>query len=48
LQHLCHTIIGGALCHHARYCLFHSPQHSWGIKFFINDGSIIIYYLTHI
>jgi hypothetical protein len=35
LQHLCHTIIGGALCHHARYCLFHSPQHSWGIKFFI-------------
>ena len=30
-------------CYPTRYCLLHSPQHSWGIRFFIKDILTEIY-----
>ena len=34
LRHHCYYIIGGFYCHHTRYVLLNSPQHSWGFKHF--------------
>lgn len=34
LRHHCYYIIGGFYCHHTRYVLLNSPQHSWGFKYF--------------
>ena len=37
-RHLFQFIIGGFFCQPLRFCLFRSPQHSWGIKIIIQIG----------
>ena len=38
-RHLFQFIIGGFFCQPLRFCLFRSPQHSWGIKIIIQFGA---------